>query len=254
MKAFFLCCIVCCGFFVSGCQKELSGDVAAVQQRTVKITFQPVVEDQPLASGDEYTNAFGEHFSVTALRFYVAYPSLKNNNAVLQLTNEKKYRLVDAGLANTLSFTVTTTDSVFNHLSFQVGVDSLDNVSGAQSGDLDPGKGMFWTWNSGYVMAKLEGVSSSSSVPEGNFSYHIGGFSGLNNAIRQINLSTSATQVIKAGNVTDIIIHADISKWFNGVNLLRISDNAFVHSPGELAKKYADNYASMFSVSEIVSE
>ena len=47
----------------------------------------------------------------------------------------------------------------YNSLSFLLGVDSMHNVSGAQTGALDPANDMFWTWNSGYVMAKMEGAS-----------------------------------------------------------------------------------------------
>ncbi len=253
MKPGFIFSILILGLLFWGCQKELEGDFSMTQQYTVKISFKLVAGEQSLVMGETYNNHFAEDFTVSALRFYVAYPSLKYNNTRLQITNEKKYRLIDAAIDSTLSFTFTTTDSVFNVLSFQVGVDSIDNVSGAQSGDLDPGKGMFWTWNSGYVMAKLEGVSSFSGMPENNFSYHVGGFSGEHNAIRSILLSTAQVK-LKAGSTTDIIINADINKWFSEVHALPIHDNAFLHSPGALAKQYADNYATMFGVAEIVSE
>lgn len=253
MKTIFLYSILCCVWVLSACQKELTGDAGAAREYTVKISFQPVVNGQALTVGETYHNDFGEDFLITAFRFYAAYPALKNNNTLLNITNEKKYRLIDAGTSHTLSFTITTADSIFNMLSFQVGVDSIDNVSGAQSGDLDPGKGMFWTWNSGYVMAKLEGTSSFSTAPEGNFSYHVGGFSGVNNTIQVIALPTQQVK-LNAGYVTDIIIYADINKWFSGVHSLKIGSNAFVHSPGALARQYADNYATMFSIAEIVSE
>ena len=238
---------------LSACQKEITGDMGTTKLHTVKVTFQPVVNSQALVLGETYHNDLGEDYSVTAFRFYAAYPALKNNNTSLAVTGQTKYRLVDASLNNTLSFTVTTTDSLFNSFSFQVGVDSIDNVSGAQSGDLDPGKGMFWTLNSGYVMAKLEGTSSFSGMPGDEFTYHVGGFSGTNNSIRTIMLSTQQVK-LNSNRATGIIINADINKWFSGVHSLKISDNAFVHSPGELAKEYADNYATMFSVAEILGE
>ncbi|MFT3949404.1 MAG: hypothetical protein QM763_20740 [Agriterribacter sp.] len=253
MKKVSLYGMIFCVLIFSACQKELTGDVNTTRQYTVRITFQPAVNNQALTIGETCQNDFREDYTVTAFRFYTAYPSLKNNNATLNITNEKKYRLVDAGISSSLSFTITTTDSVFNTLSFQVGVDSIDNVSGAQSGDIDPGKGMFWTWNSGYVMAKLEGTSSFSGMPANEFTYHVGGFSGENNSIRTIALSAQQVK-LNASHATDIIVYADINKWFNGAHALKISDNAFVHSPGALAKQYADNYATMFSIAEIVSE
>ena len=243
-------------FLLCGCQKELKNDNSTGKSFTVHIVFQPVVKGQPLAFNQPYTNAFGEDYTITALRFYVSDLSLKNNNTGVPVPGEVKYRLADAAIGNTLSFSVSTDQNAFNGLSFQIGVDSIDNISGAQSGDLDPGKGMFWTWNSGYIMAKLEGASSYSVVPDGNFTYHIGGFSGENKTMRSISLSTPQSQQItlKDNRITTILVNADIDKWFQGIHALSIASNAFVHSPGSLANLYADNYAAMFSIASITEE
>jgi hypothetical protein len=243
-------------FLLCSCQKELKNDDSTGKSYTVNIVFQPVVQGQPLVFNQPYTNALGEDYTVTAFRFYVSALSLKNNNTGSPVAGEIKYRLADAAIGNTLSFTVSTDQNTFNGLSFQIGVDSIDNVSGVQSGDLDPAKGMFWTWNSGYIMAKLEGASSFSTVPDGNFTYHIGGFSGENKAIRSIALPTPEGRQIalRDNRTTTVVINADISKWFNAVHALSIADNAFVHSPGSLAGLYADNYATMFSIASITEE
>jgi len=255
MKFFYAIIAGLCLLITSGCQKEFAGNNNNTSY-SVKIVFNPTVKTEPLVMDHQYTNAFGEDYTVTAFRLYASHPNFFNNNTAISTTANAKYHLVDAGSSNTLSFNVSVTDSTFNHFSFQVGVDSIDNVSGAQGGDLDPAKGMFWTWNSGYVMAKLEGASSFSSVPDGNFTYHVGGFSGENKAIRTITLSVPVNTPVKlkSDRVTEVVINADIDKWFNAAHALRIANNAFVHSPGGLAKQYADNYATMFSIAEILSE
>ena len=243
-------------FLLCSCRKELKNDDNTGKSYIIHIIFQPVVKGQPLILHQPYTNAFGEDYTVTAFRFYMSALSLKNNNTSLPVTGEVKYRLADAAIGNTLSFTGTTDQNTFNGISFQLGVDSSDNVSGAQSGDLDPAKGMFWTWNSGYIMAKLEGGSSFSTVPDGNFTYHIGGFSGENKTMRSISLFTPQGQQItlKDSRITTVFVNADIDKWFQGAHALSIASNAFVHSPGSLAKSYADNYAGMFSIASITEE
>ena len=243
-------------FLLCGCQKELKNDDSTGKSYTVRIAFQPVVQGRPLIFNEPYSNAFGEDYTVTAFRFYVSALSLINNSADVPVTREAKYRLADAAIGNSLSFTVSIDQNTFNGLSFQLGVDSIDNVSGAQSGDLDPAKGMFWTWNSGYIMAKLEGASSFSTVPNRNFTYHIGGFSGENKTMRSILLSAPQNQQItlKNNRIITILVHADIGKWFNATHALSIADNGFVHSPGSLAKLYADNYAGMFSIASITEE
>lgn len=243
-------------FLLCGCQKELKNEDSTEGSHTVRVVFQPVVQGEPLTFNQAYTNAFGEDYTVTAFRFYISALSLKNNNSGLPATSEVKYRLVDAAIANTLSFSVPTGQNALNGLAFQIGIDSIDNVSGAQSGDLDPAKGMFWTWNSGYIMAKLEGSSSYSTVPDGNFTYHIGGFSGENKTMRSVSLFTPQNQQITLmdNRTVTILVNADIDKWFHGAHALSIASNAFVHSPGSLAKLYADNYAGMFTIASITEE
>ncbi|HEX5024604.1 MAG TPA: MbnP family protein [Agriterribacter sp.] len=256
MKTCIIYITVFCSFLFWSCQKELKDQQVSHATYPLHIIFRPVIKDQPLVPGQNHTNAFGEDYNISAFRFYVSKLGLKSNSATVPLPTETKYRLADAGLTNTLSFSLSTDQNTFSSLSFQLGVDSIDNVSGAQSGDLDPAKGMFWTWNSGYIMAKLEGASSYSSVPDGNFTYHIGGFSGATNAIRSISMQTpgGAPVTLNENKATTILIIADIDKWFNAVHPLKIADHAFVHSPGELAKLYADNYATMFSITEITEE
>jgi len=256
MKTYIIYITVFCSFLFWSCQKELKDQQGTHATYPLQIIFRPVIKDQPLVFGQNHTNAFGEDYSISTFRFYVSKLALKNNNGTAILPAETKYRLADAGLTNSLSFTLSTHQNTFSSLSFQIGVDSIDNVSGAQSGDLDPAKGMFWTWNSGYIMAKLEGASSYSSVPDGNFTYHIGGFSGATNAVRSISMHTpgGTAVTLEENKVTTILISADIEKWFNAVHPLKIVDHAFVHSPGELASLYADNYASMFSIIEITEE
>ena len=59
---------------------------------------------------------------------------------------------------------------------FYLGVDSLTNSNGAMGGDLDPTKGMYWTWQTGYIHFKLEGNIICDSSRK-SFEYHIGGYS-----------------------------------------------------------------------------
>ena len=241
---------------LGGCQKTINGDIDAEKSYTIQVTFRPVVKGQPLVFGQPYTNAFGEDYNITSFRFYASPLSLPDDYTVLPAAGEAKYRLIDAATGNTLSFTVAARENILTRFSFQIGVDSIDNVSGAQANDLDPAKGMFWTWNSGYIMAKLEGSSSYSGVPDKRFTYHIGGFSGENNTIRQVTLSIPENRQItlQEQRTTTIIVDADIDKWFHAEHALRIADNAFVHSPGPLAGLYADNYATLFSIASITEE
>lgn len=68
------------------------------------------------------------------------------------------------------------------------GVDSLLQVSGVQSGALDPLKGMYWTWQTGYIQFKMEGILSKDTLGEGliPIQLHLGGFQGESNCQQRI--------------------------------------------------------------------
>jgi len=126
-------------------------------------------------------------------------------------------------------------------------VDSIKNVSGVQEGALDPMKGMFWTWKSGYIFAKLEGQSDSSHLPSHYFTYHIGGINQNENALRVVQLNIPVTY-----NQSKKIIHIDanILQWFSSVHSIKIASTGYCHQPGALAVAIADNYSKMFSISK----
>ncbi|MEZ4798230.1 MAG: MbnP family protein [Flavobacteriales bacterium] len=65
------------------------------------------------------------------------------------------------------SKSISPMTSLPSQINFSVGIDSITNVSGVMGGDLDPTKGMYWTWQSGYINFKLE----SSKI-----TYHLGGY------------------------------------------------------------------------------
>jgi hypothetical protein len=118
----------------------------------------------------------------------------------------------------------------------------MRNVSGIQSGALDPMKGMFWTWNSGYIMAQLEGTSPLANTAGKRFIYHIGGFKYNQQAARYID--------IKLGDVEnesgEINIQGDVNSWFKGDNNIHIAETPLCETPGKLAMKIADNYSHFF--------
>ncbi|NJO25640.1 MAG: hypothetical protein HC867_07595 [Bacteroidia bacterium] len=169
---------------------------------------------------------------------------------------KESYHLVDAASAATQSFIIKLAQNKFSNISFWVGVDSARNVSGAQTGDLDPSKGMFWTWNTGYIMAKLEGTSSFSTATDNFFEYHIGGFKANEKTQRVITLSFPGGQelVLEKNKVKELVIEADLDKWFSSVHQLPISAQATWMTPGGLATKYADNYATLFTATAIIEQ
>jgi hypothetical protein len=58
---------------------------------------------------------------------------------------------------------------------------------------------------------------------------------------------------IREGRTSELIIEADFDKWWQQPNDLKISDNPVCSTPGELAKKIADNYSKMFTIKNILN-
>jgi hypothetical protein len=222
------------------------------------LKFKPVVQYDsiPLEFGKTYTNNFKEKYTPTAFKFYIHGIEMINtdSNKVFRLS-EDKYYLVDFSDSASTEIKIGILPYVYNRIAFTIGVDSALNVSGAQTGALDPAKGMFWTWNTGYIMAKLEGTSAASSQA-GKFEFHIGGFKTGENVIKKINLLFPHLQNIdlKPGKTTNMFITADANDWFYNPHDIKIAVNPVITTPGELATQVAENYSKMFTVDSIANQ
>ncbi|MGG9960225.1 MbnP family protein [Ferruginibacter sp. SUN106] len=231
----------------------VNGKWATQKKGIVKICFINTVKNMPLVLDSiAYKNPFGEEYHIARLKYYISNIAL--HNASQQFAETNSYHLIDAADSNSLSFTIDATADTYNSISFIVGVDSLKNVSGAQSGALDPANGMFWTWNSGYVMFKLEGNSPASTIINHRIEYHIGGFSGADNVLQTITLPLQKKLNIEEGKNSEIIIMADLDKLWQGATDLKIATTPATMTPGTLSKKIAANYNRMFTIKEVLNK
>ena len=238
------------GMMIISCQKPITGDVAT---GTVKITIKNTVKGAPLVlNTGSYINPFGEQYTVSKFKYYIS-----NISAINSITPELngRYYLIDESKPASLSFSFEAPVSGYTGVIFMLGVDSTRNVSGAQTGALDPLNDMFWTWNTGYIMAKLEGNSPQSTVINNKVEYHIGGFSGANAVPKYLTflIPTPPFSVldIRAGKTSEIFIEADLDKWWQGTYDLKISDNPTIMTPGIVSKSIANNYSHMFTITDI---
>jgi hypothetical protein len=231
---------------LGSCNKETS-----VEDNRSKVSIRVNVLAYGAApdSSKIYQNASNESFQISRCKFYLSSVELTASNG--QVVGETdSYHLIDGMDPESQSFTFLTEKGLYDSLHFWIGVDSARNVSGAQSGALDPANGMFWTWNTGYIFAKLEGRSPASTAVNQQFTYHIGGFKTNENALRKISLP-AAFQLDK--EIT-IELTAELANWFDGKESLRIASNPTVMKPGITAMKFADNYARMFSINRITGQ
>lgn len=245
---------------VVSCQKEIRFPPEEQAGHNVVLRFKPVVQYDSVEMKFDtvtYQNFFKEPFTVSAFKFYIHGIELINTDSnKVYSVGFKKYFLIDFSDTNSTKLKLAVLPYKYNRIAFILGVDSADNVSGAQTGALDPAKGMFWEWNTGYIMAKLEGKSPVSSGPANVFQYHIGGFTQTESVIKRINLLFPFGESVdmQPGSTTEINITADAYDWFNSPHDIRIATHAGIMSTGTLAQQVAENYSKMFTVVEIIND
>lgn len=241
-------------FLVTSCQKEIN-EIRDNEEQNITVHFKPVVNSQDLVYGSNYVNPAGETFSVRAFKFYVSGIELIGDNPANNVASDNYY-LVDFADESSAILELQSIPAQYNKISFILGVDSTRNVSGAQTGALDPANGMFWTWNSGYIMAKLEGYSPASDQPNDLFEYHIGGFRTGENVVRSVTLNLSSAQLIDTRNGQNSYVEIDVNvnNWFSGMHPVSIANFPVCMTPGALALRIADNYLTMFSVKQVMNE
>lgn len=214
-------------------------------ERKLQLVFHHQLGKELLETGKTVRNILGDSISIERFKYYVSHISLTNAAGKL-IKLPKQYFLVDENEPSSKTISLNIPDMQISRIGFLLGVDSIRNVSGIQTGALDPMKGMFWTWHSGYIMAKLEGTAEALLTPGHRFTYHVGGFRTGMNTARAIELPLPTS-----GSVQEIHITADINQWFKSASEIKIAETPVCHSPGALAMRLADNYQTMFSIHSI---
>jgi hypothetical protein len=201
-----------------------------------------------LDSGN-YKNVLGQPFTVSMFKYYISNIHLKNNNGS-EYSCRDGYFLVNEEDNNSKQIVLNdVTEGEYTSLSFTLGVDSLHNCSGAQSGALDPLNGMFWAWNTGYIFLKLEGKSAASHSNGNALAFHIGGYKQPNNCIRTITLNLKTPLKISVNQSASLNIKTDVSEIFKTpftIDFSKMSSVTDFHN----SVMIADNYKDMFSIKQ----
>lgn len=250
--AIFLYFYVVTTIVISSCQKQI--ELEEEPSGIVKISFKNKVRTEDVILNIQtYLNPFAEEYTISKLKYYISNVSIAGTNH--SYAEKESYHLIDQADPVSQSFNFNAATRSYNTIHFLIGVDSARNTSGAQTGALDPINDMFWTWNSGYIMFKLEGNSSASSQVNHKIEYHIGGFKGENKVLKWISLSLPDERIldIREGKTSELIIEADVDKLWQGVVDVHIAHIPVCTTPGITAKEIAGNYSNMFKVTHVVN-
>ena len=166
---------------------------------SISITFQPLFGNSQVQLNEKYFKfSNGDSIQFQSLQFYVSEIAFFNNEDLIY-REENSFHLVNATEPKTqqINFSLPGTTAA-THLNFNLGIDSVTNVSGAMGGDLDPTKGMYWTWQSGYINFKLEGKSNRCKTRNNEYQFHLGGYQFPLNSIQKISLDITGKKFIPA--------------------------------------------------------
>lgn len=233
----------------SSCRKaKLPDAVPAVSTGSAVVEFSNMIGNETMDMNNKwYKNQNGDSFKVSKFNYYISNIKFYSASGKVFVQPES-YHLLEQSLPESLNISIADIPfDTYTGIEFTLGVDSLRNTSGAQSGALDPAKGMFWSWTTGYIMFKLEGVAPRSTQPGGVFMLHAGGFQGTNNVVQAIRLDF-ANSVALDNNILHVHIAADAQKSLGSPNPVDFSKTPVIMTAGTSARQLSENYRNMFSI------
>jgi hypothetical protein len=220
--------LLCCLFFQSAFAQE--------KKDSLVLRLNLKFKDETLVQNKKYISESKDTLEIDVLRFYISNIKLQFSDATAFL-EPNSYHLIDIENPNSLRIPITkNSGAALSKVTFSIGIDSLASVSGAMSGDLDPTKGMYWAWQSGFINMKIEGKSSSCKTRKNAFQFHIGGYMKPNYAIRTIELKPINS---------NLEIKVDVAELFKSIKL---AENNSIMIPGSKSMELADKVVGMFSV------
>jgi hypothetical protein len=217
---------------------SVAGAYGYAQKTDISIQFSPTYDAVPVELHKKYTYK-SDSIEIATLKFYISGIKLYQNDKPVDEV-AKKYHLID--LENPASLTIYqpgNNNNAFNRVVFNIGINSITNVSGAFGGNLDPTNGMYWTWQSGYINFKLEGSSKLCPARKNQFTFHIGGYQYPNNCMQTLDLKVNGNH--------KIVIDISISQLLNELKLNELYE---VMSPNEKAMGMAKKVKTAFSIAK----
>ncbi len=264
-KSFFYVAITAIIILAVACTKKPDEPVIQLPEArgTIRFSVENKINGAPVDFGVDYTNASGDTFQVTKLKYYLSnFIFTKNDGTKYTVPKDSCYFFVsqDNGATNTFTFNNMPTGE-YKSVQFTMGVDSLKSVSDVSgwTGSLDiagrEARDMYWSWNDGFIFFKLEGTSPSAMMDiNGNrtFNYHLGGYgrAGINN-LKTYNLGFGIqTLTVSPTDLHSVHVVANIEETFQTptlVNISQIQNVAF----DALSIDISNNTKDMFSFSHV---
>jgi hypothetical protein len=187
-------------------------------QSAVVVHHQVKLGEVPVLLGEWQKSDSNVSVRIDKLRWYVSLPPAGKKGS--------KAWLLD--LADSASLDQQMSRPINNKISVLFGIDSAIQVGGVGTGALDPLRGMYWTWQTGYVQWKMEGAIRVDGL-ESTLELHLGGFDGATKS------QSMLSDYLIYPTINSVIAQWDISPFLAEV----VRRKKFgVMSPSPIAREY----------------
>lgn len=232
--------------FLHSCRKEKQSTpvVPVAKEGTLDVKFEYVFGSNmlPWEIGKTMVHPkTGDTLTFSMFKYYVSNIKLKKADGTWW-TESDSYYLLCAECPNGSVFTIDNIPpGTYTEMQYTMGIDSAANTLGASTGALSLANGMFWDWNSGYIMLKAEGTSPN--APSGNFIFHLGGFMGADNIItvKSTDFGGSVLTVDSEKKPVVKLVANPARLWHSSPS---VSVKSVIHAPGAEAKTMAIDFYS----------
>ncbi len=205
-------------------------------QSKLVLEFRHQLADEPLVLGEARTTRYGQTVEFAHIRYWVSNISLTDSVSGESYSVPDSYYLIEQTPEHTrLELALDVPAGRWDTFEFHIGVDPEPNASlDLAAGELMPGIGMDWSWDTGYKFFRAEGES---------FVIHTGG----DPLYKRLRAELDEPLALERGEQTEIVLEADVDRLFAGVDL--VANPEILGGPVDsLAGKIAGNYSRMFTL------
>lgn len=254
--------ILSLSFVATSCEKDEEEPIPVETNATgtIEIDIEHIAGDESFQFDKLFTNEAGDSLYFNVFKYYVSnFKLVKTDGSTVALDKSQKHFLVDNSVLASLNLELDSVPTgTYTGVEFTLGVDSITNTLpvSERTGVLDPSNGMYWSWNSGYIFLKAEGLSPQSTMPDQSFTYHIGGFGGYSsptiNNIKtvRIELDAAKTFTLAKNGSKELHVMVDALEIFKSPTSFSVKDYGMVMF-APFSTSIANNYVDMFKLDHV---
>ena len=212
------------------------------ERAELTLQFDHRVQGVAMRLGDTYETPFGQSVAFDHVRYWVS-------NVELYAAGEPHavpdaYYLVEqTSDGDRLGVRLRVPEGSYEALVFHIGVDPGPNASlDLMAGDLRPGIGMDWDWDTGYKFFRTEGTFVQGDA-DGRFVFH----TGSDALYRRLEAQLGQPLELVVAEPSALTVQADLERLFTDLDLA-VQSNVLGGPAGSPAERITDNYAGMFSI------